>query len=54
MTKREEQVINDFKVLNRLDKDAIRLHDAIFLPNLPKYQNLHSTIGNFEFEINVI
>ena len=54
MTKNEEQVIKDFKVLNRLDENAIRLHDAIFLPNLPKYQNLQSKFGNCEFEIKPI
>ncbi len=54
MTKKEEQVIKDFKEWNRLDENAIRLHDAIFLPNLPMYQNLHSKIGNCEFEIKPI
>jgi hypothetical protein len=54
MTKKEEQVIKDFKEWNRLDENAIRLHDAIFLPNLPMYQNLHSKIGNCVFEIKPI
>lgn len=54
MTKKEEQVIKDFKDLNRLDENAIRLHDAIFLPNLPKYQNLNSKIGDCKFEIKPI
>ena len=54
MTKKEEQVIKNFKDWNDLDETAIRLHDAIFLPNLPMYQNLHSKIGNCEFEIKPI
>ena len=54
MTKKEEQVIKDFKEWNRLDENAVRLHDAIFLPNLTKYQNLHSKIGNCVFEIKLI
>jgi hypothetical protein len=51
MTKKEEQVIKNFKDWNELDETAIRLHDAIFLLNLPRHQNLHKKIGNVEFEV---
>ena len=51
MTKKEEQVIKNFKDWNELDETAIRLHDAIFLLNLPRHQNLHTKIGNVEFEV---
>lgn len=54
MTKKEDIVIRDFKELNRLNESAIRLHDAIFIPNLPKYRNLTTRIGKVEFEIKVI
>ena len=54
MTKKEEDIIRDFKEMNRLDETAIRLHDAIFIPNLPKYRNLTSKIGRCEFEIKLI
>jgi len=54
MTKKEENVIREFKEMNRLDETAIRLHDAIFIPNLPKYQNLITKFGKCEFETKLI
>lgn len=54
MTKKEEQVIKNFKDWNKLDETAIRLHDAIFVLNLPKHQNLQTKIGNVEFEVKVL
>jgi hypothetical protein len=54
MTKKEEQAIKNFKDWNDLDETAIRLHDAIIIPNLPKHQNLQSSIGNCEFDIRVL
>ena len=54
MTKMEDKVILEFKEMNRLDETAIRLHDAILIPNLPTFQNLNTKIGKCEFEIKVI
>ena len=54
MTKMEDNLIEEFKYINRLDYTAVRLHDAIIIYNTPEFQNLTSVIGKYEFEIKVI
>jgi hypothetical protein len=54
MTRQEEKVIKEFKDVNELQADGLRLHDAVIFPNLPKYQNLQLKIGNCEFEVKLI
>lgn len=54
MTKMEDNLIEEFKYINRLDYTAVRLHDAIIIYNTPEFQNLTPVIGNYEFNIKVI
>lgn len=54
MTKMEDNLIEEFKYINRLDYTAVRLHDAIIIYNTPEFQNLTSVIGKYEFEIKAI
>ena len=54
MTKMEDNLIEDFKYINRLDYTAVRLHDAIIIYNTPEFQNLTPVIGEYEFDIKVI
>lgn len=54
MTKMEDNLIEEFKYINRLDYTAVRLHDAIIIYNTPEFQNLTSVIGKYEFEIKLI
>ncbi|WP_264511619.1 hypothetical protein [Flavobacterium sp. N1719] len=54
MTKMEDNLIEDFKYINRLDYTAVRLHDAIIIYNTPEFQNLTSVIGKYEFDIKLI
>lgn len=54
MTKMEDNLIEDFKYINRLDYTAVRLHDAIIIYNTPEFQNLTPVIGKYEFDIKLI
>lgn len=54
MTKMEDELIRNFKYINRLDHTAVRLHDAVIMFNTPNNQNLTNEIGNFKFEIKKI
>ena len=54
MTNMEDNLIEEFKYINRLDHTAVRLHDAIIIYNTPEFQNLTSVIGNYEFDITLI
>lgn len=54
MTKMEDNLIEEFKHVNRLDYTALRLHDAIIIYNTPEFQNLTSVIGNYKFDIKLI
>lgn len=50
MTQMEDQLIYDFKTINGLDNNVVRLHDAMLMLNLPKNRNLLTDIGSFKFE----
>lgn len=54
MTNMEDNLIEEFKHINRLDNTAVRLHDAIIMYNTPEFQNLTSEIDKYEFEITLI
>ncbi len=54
MTKMEDNLIETFKHINRLENNVVRLHDAIIIYNTPQFQNLTSVIGNYKFDIKLI
>jgi hypothetical protein len=51
MTIMEDNLIDKFKHINRLDHTAVRLHDAVIMYNTPDNQNLTTEIDNYKFEL---
>ena len=51
MIRMEDNLIQDFKYINRLNHTVVRLHDSVIMYNTPYNQNLTTGIGNYKFEI---
>lgn len=51
MTNMEDNLIDKFKHINRLDHTAVRLHDAVIMYDTPDNQNLTLEIDNYKFEM---